>query len=54
MCGSHWGGHMIGGWWDMGLYMGVFWLLLIAIRVAVILGVVRGRTRPTILAAIRP
>lgn len=43
MWGSHWGDHMMGGWWGMGLYMGVFWLLLIGICVAVILAMVRGR-----------
>lgn len=43
MWSSGWGGHMTGGWWGMGLYMGVFWLLLVGICVAVILAVVRGR-----------
>ena len=28
MWGSQWAGHMTGGWWGMGLYMGGFWLLL--------------------------
>ena len=43
MWGGQWGDHMSGGWWGMGLYMGVFWLLLVGICVAVILVVARGR-----------
>jgi putative membrane protein len=40
---SQWGGHMMGGWWGMGLYMGGFLPLLIGICVAVIVAMVRGR-----------
>jgi putative membrane protein len=43
MWGSQWAGHMTGGSWGMGLYMGGFWLLLIGICVAVIVAMVRGR-----------
>ena len=43
MWGSQWSDHMMGGWWGMGFYMSVFWLLVIGICVAVILAMVRGR-----------
>lgn len=40
-----WSNYMTGGtWWGMGLYMGVFWLLLIAVVLAAVFAGTRRRS----------
>lgn len=39
-----WGNYMMGGsWWGMGVYMGLFWLLVLGAIVALVLGMSHWR-----------
>ncbi len=40
-----WGNQMMSGlWWGMGVYMGLFWVLVVAAVVALALGLVRRQS----------